>query len=50
MESNIDPIQFEVIRNTLVEATEEMAVASGNMAKMIYGAEKDAVGNGGGAV
>ncbi len=27
MESNIDPIQFEVIRNTLVEATEEMAVA-----------------------
>ena len=25
MESNIDPIKFEVIRNTLVEATEEMA-------------------------
>ena len=27
MESGIDPIKFEVIRNSLVEATEEMAVA-----------------------
>jgi N-methylhydantoinase B len=27
LEYNVDPIKFEVIRNALVEATEEMAVA-----------------------
>ena len=32
------------------EVTFSIAAASGNMAKMIYGAEKDAAGNGGGAV
>ena len=32
------------------EVTFSIAAASGNMAEMMYGAEKDAVGNGGGAV
>ena len=32
------------------EVTFSIAAASGNMAKMVYEAEKDAVGNGGGAV
>ena len=32
------------------EVTFSIAAASGNMAKMIYGAEKDEVGDGGGAV
>ena len=32
------------------EVTFSIEAASGNMAKMMYGAEKDAVGNGGGAV
>ena len=32
------------------EVTFSIAAASGNMAKMMYGAEEDAVGNGGGAV
>ncbi len=32
------------------EVTFSIAAASGNMAKMMYGAEKDEVGNGGGAV
>ena len=32
------------------EVTFSIAAASGNMAKMMYGAEKDAVSNGGGAV
>ena len=31
------------------EVTFSIAAASGNMAEMMYGAEKDAVGNGGGA-
>ncbi len=31
------------------EVTCSIAAASGNMAEMMYGAEKDAVGNGGGA-
>ena len=32
-----------------IEVTFSIAAASGNMAKMMYGAEKDAVGNGSGA-
>jgi hypothetical protein len=32
------------------EVTFSIEAASGNMAKMMYGAEKDEVGNGGGAV
>ena len=32
------------------EVTFSIAAASGNTGKMMYGAEKDAVGNGGGAV
>ncbi len=32
------------------EVTFSIAAASGNMAETMYGAEEDAVGNGGGAV
>ena len=38
-----------VIRLDGGEVTFSIAAASGNMAEMMYGAEKDAVGNGGGA-